>query len=220
MNRVYPTPYGLPRRLFFTLIVRPFMLVALGLNVRGRERLPRSGPALVVANHNSHLDTLALMTLFAPDALGLVRPVAAADYFLRNKWLAWLALRLIGIVPIERAGAAHKRDPLEPCHKALEQNRILIVFPEGSRGEPERLGKFKTGVAHLAERYPQLPVIPVFMHGMGKALPRGEAIFVPFFCDVRVGEPFAWPGDRHAFMQRLEEAMAALAATIQMPPWE
>lgn len=220
MNHVYPKPYGLLRRIFFALVVRPFMLIALGLNVRGRERLPLRGPAIVVANHNSHLDTLALMTLFAPGALKFLRPVAAADYFLRNRALAWLALRLIGIVPIKRADAGHKHDPLDPCYEALTSNQILIVFPEGSRGEPERLGKFKTGVAHLSERFPQIPIVPVFMHGMGKALPRGEAIFVPFFCDVRIGEPFAWPGDRHAFMQHLESTMQSLANEIERPAWK
>lgn len=220
MDSATPKPYGLLRRIFFALVVRPFMLIALGLNVRGRERLPRIGPAIIVANHNSHLDTLALMTLFAPGTIKLMRPVAAADYFLRNRALAWLALRLIGIIPIERAEIGHKRDPLEPCYHALDSSQILIVFPEGSRGEPERLGKFKTGVAHLSARFPQVPIIPVFMHGMGKALPRGEAIFVPFFCDVCIGESFIWPGNRQAFMQQLEESMQSLAAQIQMPAWE
>lgn len=220
MECVETKPYGLWRLLFFALVVRPFTIVALGLNVRGGERLPFRGPAIIVANHNSHLDTLALMTLFPLSVLRLVRPVAAADYFLKNKYVAWLALRLIGIIPIARAEIGHKHDPLEGCYRALERGEILIVFPEGSRGEPERLGKFKTGVAHLAEKFAHAPVIPVFMHGMGKALPRGEAIFVPFFCDICVGEPFTWPGDRKAFMDHMEETMKELASGIQPPEWE
>ena len=90
-------------------------------------------------------------------------------------------------------------DPLAGCDAALNDHGILILFPEGSRGEPEQLGAFKSGIAHLARRHPALPVIPVFMHGLGKVLPRGELLPVPFFVDVFVGEAMGWTGDRASF---------------------
>ncbi|WP_428610652.1 lysophospholipid acyltransferase family protein, partial [Sedimenticola sp.] len=110
---------GWPKLLFFTLIVRPLVLVILGLNIRHRERLPGAGPAIVVANHNSHLDTLVLMSLFPLGQLHRLRPVAAADYFMRNPLLAWFATRVIGIIPISRNNRNNHQDPLAPVHAAL-----------------------------------------------------------------------------------------------------
>ena len=54
-----------------------------------------------------------------------------------------------------------QRDPLAPVGQALAVNAIVIFYPEGTRGEPERMGKFKSGIARLAERNPEVPVIPV-----------------------------------------------------------
>lgn len=208
------------RWLFFALVVRPVVAVVLGLNVRHRERLPAEGPALVVANHNSHLDTLVLMSLFPLARLPQLRPVAAQDYFFRSRWLKWFSLKVIGIIPLERTIRSTGRHPLAPIDEAVERNEIVILFPEGSRGEPEQLREFKTGIAHLAERHPTVPVVPVYLHGLGKALPKGEALLVPFFCDVFIGEPITWTGNRRGFMTELSSCMTSLAAEGQFAAWE
>lgn len=216
-------PIGWLRWLFFSIVVRPLILVVLGLNVRHHERLPDAGPAIVVANHNSHLDTLALLTVFPGRLLGRLRPVAAADYFLRTPLMAWFSRRVLGIVPVDREDRQRPLDDrLAEVYRALDCGRILILFPEGSRGEPERLTRFKHGVAIISARYPAAPVVPIFLHGMGKALPRGEGMLVPFFCDVVVGEPMAAAavGEADAFVNRLEARIHDLAAELERPEWE
>ena len=174
--------------LLFALLIKPLVFVVLGLNLRGREKLPRKGAAIIAANHNSHLDALVLMSLYPLSLIHKVRPVAAADYFLRNRFLAWLALHCIGIIPFQRNGQVDKNRLFTDCHAALDNGEILILFPEGSRGNPEKLSKIKKGLFYLVKDRNDTLITPVVMYGLGRALPRGEALFVPFVCDVIVGD--------------------------------
>lgn len=219
LARVGPLAWCL-RHAFSWLLVRPVVLIGLGLNVRHHERLPKRGPAILVANHNSHLDTLVLMTLLPAGLLPRIRPVAAADYFLANPVLAWFSTTVIGIIPVHRRGrspAGH--DPLAGAARALEANDILLLFPEGTRGNPEEMAEFKSGVAHIAKRYPNVPVVPVFLHGLGKTLPRGAFLPVPFFVDVVVGEPLFGTDDHHTFIKALNVRFRALDGEVLQPEW-
>ncbi|WP_310427514.1 lysophospholipid acyltransferase family protein [Chamaesiphon sp. VAR_48_metabat_135_sub] len=202
------------RLLFFGTIVRLVVLVVIGLRITGQTRLPRSGPAIICANHNSHLDTLVLMTIFPLRLLAKLRPVAAAEYFLKNRILAWFALHIIGIIPLQRDRSSHTEHPLAKCSEALERGEILIIYPEGSRGEPESLASFHSGIAHLAKRHPNVPIYPVFIYGLGKVLPKGEKILVPFFCDLAIGEPIVWSGSKQVFMDLLHLKMQELSVVL------
>ncbi|MBL8386253.1 MAG: 1-acyl-sn-glycerol-3-phosphate acyltransferase [Burkholderiales bacterium] len=214
----------LARWLFVVLLAWPVCLVVLGMNVRHRNRLPRDGPAIVTPNHNSHLDTLAMLTLFPLRRIARVRPVAAADYFLKTGLLGWFSLNFVGIIPIARKRGAADADPLAGCSEALARGEILIIFPEGTRGEPERMQELKSGVAVLASRFPDVPVVPVFMHGLGKSMPKGALVPVPFFVDVYVGQAMTWNadagGDRRGFMARLSENMRLLGEKHERPEFE
>jgi 1-acyl-sn-glycerol-3-phosphate acyltransferase len=210
---------GFLRGAFFLLIVRPVLTLVLGAHVRHRDLLPATGPAIIVANHNSHLDTLTILSMFRLRDLPRLRPVAAADYFLRSRVGAWFALNIIGIIPVVRGGRGGA-NVLGPCEEALDRGDILILFPEGSRGEPEILADFKRGVAHLARARPQVPVHPLYLYGLGKALPKDSFLLVPFNCDIAAGEAFRWTGDVEGFMALLQARMADLAAQIHRSPWE
>lgn len=207
-----PSPF---RVLFLRLLARPVARFLTGADVAGRERLPIRGPAVIAANHNSHMDTLLLLSVFPAEALARVRPVAAADYFLSNPALSWFARRLIGITPISRT-VARGEDVLAPAKAALARGEIVVVFPEGTRGAPDELAPLKAGVARLAEAFPDAPVVPVWIQGAGRVLPKGSVVPVPMNCSVLVGEALRWPGDKTAFMTALRDRLAALQA--QAPP--
>lgn len=198
------------RYLFYLLIIKPLIFFLLGLNIRHRERLPLKGPAILVANHNSHIDTFVLMSLFPLAQQQFVRPVAAADYFLGWKPMAWFSKKVLGIIPIQRARPSPGVNPFAPISEALNNNGIIIFYPEGTRGEPETPSKLKSGIAYLAKDHPNVNVYPLFMYGAGKALPKGEALLVPFSIDLYVGLPLQWNGDKERFMQKLENTFNEL----------
>ncbi len=203
------------RALFVLLVAYPVVAIWLGLTVRHRERLPSRGPAIVAANHNSHLDTLALFTLFPLSAIARVRPAAAADYFMANPLIAWFSRHVVGIIPVMRGAARQGIDPLQECCAALQQGDILVIYPEGTRGEPERMAELKSGIWYLGRHCPDVPVIPVFMHGLGRAMPKGSVIPLPLFVDVYVGQPLAWCDDKQYFMTRLAERFSRLRARVE-----
>jgi 1-acyl-sn-glycerol-3-phosphate acyltransferase len=208
------------RFLFFAVVVRAVILVALGLTVRHRERLPGDGPAVLAGNHNSNLDALALMSLMSLRLLPKLRPVAAMDYFYTSGLRAWFANNIIGIIPVKRVSGKEGGNPLQLAEEALDRGEILVLFPEGTRGEPEKLQAFKKGIGHLARARPKVPVVPVFIYGLGKALPKGSALLVPFNVSVTIGEALYGKASHDAFVASLEKAMTALAAEEKVPAWE
>jgi 1-acyl-sn-glycerol-3-phosphate acyltransferase len=210
----------LARFLFFAVAVRAVIVIALGLAVRHRERLPNDGPAVLAANHNSNLDALALMSLMPLSLLPKLRPVAAVDYFFTSKAKGWFVTNIIGIIPVERGSAKKGGNPLAACEEALDRGEILVLFPEGSRGDPEKLGPLKKGIGHLACARPDVLVFPIYMHGLGKALPKGSTVLVPFNCTVNVGEPLHGTGGYNDFMREFEDRITALGGEEKHPDWD
>jgi len=165
------------------------------------KKLPKDGPAIIVANHNSHLDVLTLFTLFPLSTLMKVQPVAAADYFLKNKIIGWFALKVIGIIPVYRG--SRQANPLQACVDALAKNKILIIFPEGTRGKPGEFSEIKSGIWHLGQQCTDVPIIPVYMHGLERSMGKGQKIPVPFFIDVYIDDPIPFDNDKVIFKDAL-----------------
>lgn len=197
------------RTLFTLCVVWPVIWLWLGLRVRHRERLPTHGPAIIVANHNSHMDVFALLSLFSLRRQGQVHPVAAADYFLRNKWMAWFALNILNIIPVMRKGG--DANPLARCEQALREGKTLILFPEGTRGEPGKLAPLKSGLWHLSQRFPEVPIIPVWLTGTERVMAKGNRIPLPLFIDVTIGGAMYADPDKRAFMDNLRAQLLTLS---------
>ncbi len=199
------------------IVVRPLIRGFCGLQVSHGERLPSTGPAILVANHNSHFDTLALFALFPPHAAATLHAVAAHDYFVGRSLRSWIARRLFGAIALDRACRPGAGDPLAACSKALDVGEILILFPEGTRGAPGRMGALKPGVAHLACRHPEVPVVPVALSGFDRILPKDAVVPLPLNAAAHVGVPRRWAGDRSAFMAELGAALAGAVETGAEP---
>ena len=207
------------RTLFTLCIVWPVIWLWLGLRIRHRDRLPIRGPAIIVANHNSHMDVFALLSLFPLRRQASIHPVAAADYFLRNKAMAWFALNILNIIPISRKGG--ETNPLAQCEQALRDRKILILFPEGTRGEPGKLSPLKSGLWHLSQRVPDVPIIPVWLRGTEHVMAKGNRIPLPLFIDVNIGRALRFHDDKHRFMDELRQQLLLLQQqTTGMQPHE
>ncbi|MCI8649098.1 MAG: 1-acyl-sn-glycerol-3-phosphate acyltransferase [Anaerotruncus sp.] len=199
-------------RRIFHLLLRLFLLLFAGANVYGRENLPAHGPAIIAANHNSHLDALLLLSLFSGRQIHQVRVAAAADYFFKGKRSSKLYASLLGLLPIAREG---KRGVLDGVYAALERGEILILFPEGTRGAPGELSPLKNGISRVARRYPEVPVIPVFLQGTERALPKGHKLFVPLIAQVRILPAQYYHESRTEFVNRLSEIFQEQAEICQ-----
>jgi 1-acyl-sn-glycerol-3-phosphate acyltransferase len=104
------------------------------------------------------------------------------------------------------------QDPLEPLVEALGHGDSLVIFPEGTRsnkGEPQ---PFKSGLYHLAEQFPSVQLVPVWIDNVQRVMPKGEVVPVPILCTATFGAPMrAGAGeDKRAFLDRAREAVVAL----------
>jgi len=134
---------------------------------------------IVIANHNSHIDVMALFALFPLSMIPKVRCLVAGDYFSRGL-KHWLSRYLFNAIAVDRRAGFTRVKPTEPGKQALGQGQSLILFPEGTRGEPGRMADFKAGIGELVLEFPDLPIILVALRGIEKALPRNETLVVPF----------------------------------------
>lgn len=114
-----------------------------------------------------------------------MKPVAAADYFGKTKFRAAISNYFINTLLISRKGGS----AIQTMKKALDNGNSLIIFPEGSRGEPDSEQQMKPGVALLLSLCPDVKYVPAYMFGMGRIMPKGDSLIVPYDSILIYGKP-------------------------------
>jgi 1-acyl-sn-glycerol-3-phosphate acyltransferase len=175
--------------ILYRLLMRNFLRIIFGVSYKNVNRFKGIGQFIIVANHNSHLDTMSILSAIPSSLLTKVHPVAAGDYFGKNKFTQFCTEFFVNTLLISRNKASAKRNALDDMDQLLKDGFSILIFPEGSRGEAEVIQDFKHGASILLKRNPTIPFIPIFMKGMGKALPKGDPFLVPTECQVRIGGP-------------------------------
>jgi 1-acyl-sn-glycerol-3-phosphate acyltransferase len=187
--------------------------VLLGATPRWLGSQPGPQQRIYFANHTSHIDTVALWSALPPDLRAKTRTAAAADYWGTSVLKRTIALDALNAVLIDRKRADASADPLQPLYEVLEAGQSLIIFPEGTRSPQALPGPFKSGLFHLARRFPDVELIPVYLDNLHRSLPKGTLFPVPLICTVRFGAPLVRIADedKSAFLERTRNAVIGLA---------
>ncbi|MDN5861275.1 MAG: 1-acyl-sn-glycerol-3-phosphate acyltransferase [Pseudonocardia sp.] len=173
------------------------------LQVHGRERVPATGPVVVVANHSAFIDGPLLFGLFRRRTVFWVKQEMFAGP------LGW-ALPRLGQIPVRRGTA--DRTPLAAAVGVLRAGGLVAIFPEGTRGVGD-VASVQQGAAWLARTTGAL-VVPVVCRGTRRPAGAGRR-FRPRV-DVLVGTPItlATGGGRPGLAAATETVRAELAATV------
>jgi 1-acyl-sn-glycerol-3-phosphate acyltransferase len=151
------------------------------VRAEGMENLPEGG-AILVSNHQSLVDIPLFLSVF-------------------RKEIKFLAKRELGEIPLFGKAMAcagnlfiDREDPRDAVHlmreavRRIRQGQVVVIFPEGTRSADGTVGEFKPGAFYLAQKA-GVPVIPVFIDGGCRALPKGSLLSRPADLVVRVLEP-------------------------------
>src|SRR5258708_8681752 len=155
------------RRVVAGVAGRAFLwLTGIPFTVEGLQRLPNT-PCVVVANHASYIDAIAIVAALPPDFAFVIKKEMV------RVPLASLLLRRLGSQFVERfdrhKGATDARRVL----KMAATGQSLMFFPEGTFDETRQIGKFLWGAFTTAKRA-QMPVVTVAIHGTRDVMPPGS----------------------------------------------
>lgn len=192
-------------------LVTFFAKVVCGIHYRieGQEHMQGLKSAVAVSNHQSMWETMAFFQIFPYMCFVLKRELLNIPFF------GW-TLRLIKPIGVDRTAGKKALDQvIKQGKKILEDGRWVVVFPEGHRMSPEKLGDMKPGGVFLAVQTGQ-PIVPV-VHNAGLFWPRRAFIKKPGTITVIIGAPIATTGkSASAVMKEVNAWMQSQYARLQM----
>ena len=178
-------------QIIYSFFVRWFLKLIVGVKFDNAKFLLNENQFIIVANHNSHLDTMSLLASLPSSIIHKVKPVAAGDHFGKTKLKGKLTSFFVNALLIKRGRDKEnpENDPINKMLDSLDKGYSLILFPEGTRGEPEKDQPLKKGIGILLSQRPKIKFVPAYMKGMGKAMPKDDNLIVPFNSTLTYGKP-------------------------------
>ncbi len=134
----------------------------------GRKNVPRKGPVILAPNHVSYFDPAIIGT-----ALWRKVNYAAKRELFERSFFGWW-LRSVQSFPISRE--IMDRQALRTALRFLKDGKIVLMFPEGTRGDGQKLLEPRPGIGMLAYMS-KAPVVPVYIKGTDKVYPKHARTF-------------------------------------------
>jgi 1-acyl-sn-glycerol-3-phosphate acyltransferase len=161
------------------------------LKVYGRENIPNTS-FIYSCNHNSHMD-VALLAASVNKSFNYFGMLAAKDYWFDNRFKRFFMRIIMNLIPIDRKVDGIRNfsidDTIALCNTFMAfENRNLIMFPEGTRGNPGEMRHFKTGGAIFAIKL-NVPILPALVFGSHKAWPKGKIFMRPTPIQIHILDP-------------------------------
>jgi 1-acyl-sn-glycerol-3-phosphate acyltransferase len=181
-----PDPLVYAARTVIAVATRAALRIYNRFDIIGGEHLPRDRSFVLVANHASHLDAVAMLSGLPLRLLHSAYPLAARDYFCANNLRLALSTIIANLMLFDRD--ARGLEALKHCQRMLGiSGNVLVMFPEGTRSLDGRVGRFRRGIGLLLAGT-TYPVVPCFLDGTGRALPKGSLIPRPARLRLAIGE--------------------------------
>lgn len=183
----------------------------LGVEVHafGVEAVDWSQTYVIMANHQSYLDVLALYAAL-PEVVGFV----AKKELTRIPFFSGV-MRAVRCVPVDRGKHREAVGALREAASWVRAGTTIAVFPEGTRSAGDGILPLKKGPFHLAQ-LAGVAVLPVGLRGAGRCMPRSNTAVYPGVIEVHVGTPIPPAADtsheaRRALLERTRAEIARLA---------